>query len=136
MKPYIHRAPGRIRIKNRELKLNNRRASLLKAVYLEKDGVSDVSLNPANGSITIKFDQAAIQQHTILAIASCYMSNVLDQPKSTADKKTTSDKMPSATAKQAVGISRDLAARAGHIAIGVLLEKGVRYSMSNILGLR
>jgi len=131
MTPYIHYAPGRIRIKSKSLKKNTKRSNLLKALYLEQGGVIDVSLNVVNGSITIKFDQQTIDQHAVLAIATRYVEGVTRQ----RPKLQTQPEIPQ-NAPKLPGISKDLAARAGNIAIGFLLEKSVRYSMSNLLGLR
>lgn len=151
MAPYIHHAPGRVRIKSQILKKNTRRSNLLKAIYLEHDGVSDVTLNITNGSIVVRYDPTTIQHQSILALASRYIEGISIEDGKSAIGKTTihrsADAKFSATnlsikaantqsTRHALGFGKGLAARAGNIAIGFLIEKGVRYSMSNILGLR
>ncbi len=141
MKPYIHCADGRIRVKTKSLK-SSRKANLLCAHLLEIEGVEQASPNTANGSITIKYDTTMTTESPILSSLSAKLGEQVcsdhdkqpdflrpQQPIYAASAKADSSQVTNQ-------ISKGIAARAGHIAIGVLLEKSIRYSMSNLFGIR
>lgn len=57
MSHYIHKVPGRLRIKNPILKSNARKCGIARDVLAAHPGVHEVKVNPATGSVTVLYDR-------------------------------------------------------------------------------
>lgn len=125
MTDYLHHVPGRLRIRARSLRCNpaDRAATLRK--LQAREGVRSVRLNPKAGSITIFYDVEATDAAQILAF-------VHDECLRAARIQAA----PLRTAPEPARPSNPLTAEIGRMALGVLVNKGVTFSLASLLGAR
>lgn len=130
MTDYLHHVPGRLRVRTRSLRCDPAaRAATLRKLQA-KDGIRSVRLNPKAGSVTIFYDVAATDGQQILDYlqAECLRA-----------RKAQPTKIPSSLARQAPARAAGgspLAAEIGRMALGVLVNKGVSFSLASLLGAR
>lgn len=66
MTHYIHHVPGRLRVRCKSLRFNPARLEDLGHVMALQSGVTDVTINPNAGSITIQYDVGATGQDQLV----------------------------------------------------------------------
>jgi len=64
---YIHTLPGRLRIKNPKLKYNSRNCAAARDFLQCFPGVNEIKTNPSIGSLTIRYDESAIEVGQLLS---------------------------------------------------------------------
>ena len=126
MTDCLHHVPGRLRVRSKALRCDSavRGATLRKLRGL--DGVRSVRLNPKAGSVTVYDDAEATGAQQILDFlgAECLRAAPL-RPASL---------QPAAPAR--TGQAGNFTAEIGRMAFSVLVNKGVSYSLSSLLGAR
>lgn len=126
MNNHIRHTSGRIRIKNKNFRSNASLISLLRGKLHEREGVLETRYNKHAGSITIYYNPATQNGDDLLDCINqfeCLGCYKLDCQKPLSERSS-----PIKTSGTAI------ASRAGQMAFGMLLEKGVRYSMKSVLG--
>jgi hypothetical protein len=125
MTDYLHHVPGRLRVRARSLRCNpaDRAAALQKLQASE--GIRSVRLNPKAGSVTIFYDVEATDAARILAF-------LQDECLRAARIQAA----PLQSARQPRRSGNPLAAEIGRMALGVLVNKGVTFSLASLLGAR
>ena len=68
MSHYVHHVPGRLRVKTPTLKRNEAEAARVRRLLAEFKGVLTHDVKTLTGSITIYYDMALTEAHTILAV--------------------------------------------------------------------
>jgi hypothetical protein len=125
MTDYLHHVPGRLRVRSKALRCNSaaRGATLRKLRTLE--GVRTVRLNPKAGSVTVFYDVDVTGAQRILDFlgAECLRA----EPIRAATRKPV---------RKATGHGPSLYSTIGRMALGALVNKGVNYSISSLLGAR
>jgi hypothetical protein len=125
MTEYLHHVPGRLRVRAKAFRCDNaaRGATLRKLRTLE--GVRTVRLNAKAGSVTVCYDVGKTHSQAILDFMEqeCLraLAVVEPRPRRAAPKAATSNK---------------LTTEIGRMALSVLVNKGVSYSLSSLLGAR
>ena len=128
MTEYLHHVPGRLRVRSKHFRTN----SVSRGTVLRKlralDGVGSVRLNDKAGSVTVCYDTEVTDQEAIIALLKSCDCLKTD----TKHHRIESDKRTPRTSNPGHGIS----AQIGKMALGVLVNKGVSYSISSLLGAR
>lgn len=68
MSYYLHRTPGRLRIKTPTIKGNPEKTAGLKERIEGIRGISSTAVNPVTGSVVVHYDSAVIAEETVLGI--------------------------------------------------------------------
>ena len=68
MSYYLHKTPGRLRIKTPTVKGKPKKAVELKERIDGIRGISSTAVNPVTGSVVVHYDSAVIAQTTVLEI--------------------------------------------------------------------
>lgn len=121
MNEYLHHVPGRMRIRNRLFLSESReRAQALRRLRAIP-GVRSLRLNEKAASVTLFYDTAAISGQALLDAVrrDCPHASVLTAPRK-------APRVPQIS-------SRPIAAEIGKMALGVLVNKGVSYSLASLL---
>jgi copper chaperone CopZ len=63
---YIHKVPGRLRVKSPLVKSNQDKAVEVENLLKGCSGVHTVSVNPLTGSIIVNYDFKAVSDHSIV----------------------------------------------------------------------
>lgn len=126
MNNYIHHTNGRIRIKSLYFRSSASLPSLLRGKLHEQAGVLETRYNKHAGSITIRYDPATQNGDEILHCINQF--ECLECGESGCKKSLNRHSSPIKASGTAI------ASRAGQMALGMLLEKSVRYSMKSVLG--
>lgn len=125
MTDYVHHVPGRLRVRSKVFRCDSAsRASALRKLRAA-DGVRTVRLNPKAGSVTVCYDTAATGPKQILDFLA---AECLAAPQPSVAVTSTRER----PAKPA----GNLGAEIGRMALSVLVNKGVSYSLSSLLGAR
>ena len=66
MSNYVHHIPGRVRIRVKDVKQNEARASSLKRMIESAEGVKSVEINTLTGSVLIRYDTATTDSSSLL----------------------------------------------------------------------
>ena len=130
MTDYLHHVPGRLRVRAKTLRCDpTARAATLRKLQA-REGIRSVRLNPKAGSVTIFYDVEATDGPQILAFleAECLRARTIKHAplRSAAVRPTRTG--PSS--------GNPLAAEIGRMALGVLVTKGVSFSIASLLGAR
>ena len=128
MKYSIHHTNGRIRVKSKAFYGNSSHSSLFRGKLHEQSGILETRHNKYAASITIHYDPSLLDSDKLIDCINNQDCLSCEQLVSHAKK------LPQ---KHASGMSKSgsaIASKAGQIAFGMLLEKGVRYSMRSVLG--
>lgn len=130
MTDYLHHVPGRLRVRARSLRCDPpaRTATLRK--LQAKDGIRSVRLNAKAGSVTIFYDVEAITGQQILDFL---QAECLRARKAGHAPLRTAAVRPASSSRRA---GNPLAAEIGRMALGVLVNKGVTFSLASLLGAR
>ncbi len=128
MKYSIHHTNGRIRVKSKAFYGNSSHASLFRGKLHEQSGILKTRHNKYAASITIYYDPSLLDSDKLIDCIN--NQDCLSCEKSVNYAKKLPQKHASSMSKSGSAI----ASKAGQIAFGVLLEKGVRYSMKSVLG--
>ena len=67
---YLHKTPGRLRVKIPGLKRNVELADELTLLLREKQGIHLIEVNPLTGSIKVNFDESQVTSNTLLNLLS------------------------------------------------------------------
>ncbi len=67
---YIHRTPGRLRVKIPSLKRNVKLADELTLLLREKQGIDSIEVNSLTGSLKVNFDESQVTSTTLLNVLS------------------------------------------------------------------
>jgi hypothetical protein len=67
---YLHRTPGRLRLKIPGLKRNVELADDLTLLLREKQGIDSIEVNALTGSIKVNFDESQMTSTTLLKLLS------------------------------------------------------------------
>ena len=67
---YIHRTPGRLRVKIPSLKRNVELADELTLLLREKHGIHSIEVNALTGSLKVNFDESQVTSTTLLNVLS------------------------------------------------------------------
>ncbi|MCL5124944.1 MAG: hypothetical protein M1511_10690 [Deltaproteobacteria bacterium] len=67
---YLHKTPGRLRVKIPGLKRNVELANELTLLLREKQGIHLIEVNPLTGSIKVNFDESQVSSTTLLNLLS------------------------------------------------------------------
>lgn len=125
MTDYLHHVPGRLRVRSKSLRCDSaaRGATLRKLRGLE--GVRSVRLNAKAGSVTVCYDTATTGPERILDFLSAECLRAAPMAPVT---RQTGPVRP----RQAGNLTAEI----GRIALSALVNKGVSYSLSSLLGAR
>lgn len=130
MRPYVHHVPGRMRIRDAAFRLATpQRRTLLRGLRAI-DGVTAVRLNDKAGSVTVFYDPGACRAEAILQH---FGSNQrASRPEPVA--------MPRKPARRRAPVPQaalaGLGAEIGRMALSVLVNRSVTYSLASLLGTR
>ncbi|NGP54459.1 HMA2 domain-containing protein [Thioalkalivibrio sp. XN8] len=130
MTDYLHHVPGRLRVRARSLRCDaTARASTLRKLQA-KEGIRSVKLNPKAGSVTVFYDVEATDAQQIL--------DFMQSECLRASKAQAAAVRPAAlrAAPRPARAGNPLAAEIGRMALGVLVNKGVTFSLASLLGAR
>ena len=125
MTDYMHHVPGRLRIRARTFRCASTQRSQALRRLRSQSGVRDVRLNQKAGSVTLHYDPEVTSARTLLAFIHAECLETAPARPATATIKRRSAPAP-----------RPLAAEIGRMALSVLVNKGVSYSLSSLLGAR
>ena len=67
---YLHRTPGRLRLKIPGLKRNVELADELTLLLREKQGIDSIEVNALTGSLTVNFDESQVSSSALLNLLS------------------------------------------------------------------
>jgi len=125
MTDYLHHVPGRLRVRAKSLRCNSAaRATTLRKLQAQ-DGIRSVRLNPKAGSVTVFYDVDVVNADKILAFLHAESL-----------RATQAQAAPVRAARKPVRAGTPLAAEIGRMALGVLVNKGVTFSLASLLGAR
>jgi len=125
MTDYLHHVPGRLRVRAKSLRCNSAaRATTLRKLQAQ-DGIRSVRLNPKAGSVTVFYDVDVVNADKILAFLHAESL-----------RATQAQAAPVRVARRPVRRGPPLAAEIGRMALGVLVNKGVTFSLASLLGAR
>src|SRR5258706_5863620 len=65
--PYIHRSPGRLRVRCPAVKQNWYCADALQSMLEQRAGVKSVEIRPRTGSIVIRYSESIVDSETLLS---------------------------------------------------------------------
>lgn len=130
MRPYVHHVPGRMRIRDAAFRLATpERRSLLRGLRAI-DGVTAVRLNDKAGSVTVFYDPVACRADAILEQFGSHQWASRRAPV-TAPRRPSRPRAPVREAALA-----GLGAEIGRMALSVLVNRSVTYSLASLLGTR
>lgn len=112
MEHYIHHVPGRLRIKNPEIKRNPVLGGEVRECIMSARGVEKVTVNPLTGSVLIEYDPKVVSQEILVTVLE--ECEYLDTTKA----KTLNQSMHS-------GLST-FGERVGKVCLGMLVEQGLK----------
>jgi hypothetical protein len=121
MNEYLHHVPGRMRIRTRVFRSESQERSQALRRLRAIPGVRSLRLNEKAASVTLYYDTAAISAPELLQTLrrECPQATVpVVAPKTQRPPRMT---------------SRPIAAEIGKMALGVLVNKGVSYSLASLL---
>jgi len=121
MNEYLHHVPGRIRIRTQLFRSESQERSQALRRLRAIPGVRSLRLNEKAASVTLYYDTAAISGQALLQTLrwECPQATVpVVAPKTQRPPRMT---------------SRPIAAEIGKMALGVLVNKGVSYSLASLL---
>jgi len=121
MNEYLHHVPGRMRIRTRVLRSESQERSQALRRLRAIPGVRSLRLNEKAASVTLYYDTAAISGPELLQTLR------RECPQATMPAATPNTPRPPRM------ISRPIAAEIGKMALGVLVNKGVSYSLASLL---
>jgi len=125
MTDYMHHVPGRLRVRAKSLRCNSAaRATTLRKLQAQ-DGIRSVRLNPKAGSVTVFYDVDVMNADQILAFL--HAESV---------RATEAQAAPVRPVRNPARAGTPLAAEIGRMALGVLVNKGVTFSLASLLGAR
>lgn len=115
---YLHHVPGRLRVRCRSLRCDPTSCGSMLRRLRTMNGVTSVRLNPTAASLTVHYDPQATGPEPILE----FLGHRGLQPAAPQPPRTPASP----------GITGEI----GRIALSVLVNKGVTYSLSSVLGAR
>ena len=121
MNNYLHHVPGRLRIRARIFLNESRERSQTLRHLHAIPGVRSLRLNEKAASVTLFYDTAVISGQALLQTLQ------QDCPQATIST------VPAKTLRRVPLSSRPIAAEIGKMALGVLINKGVSYSLASLL---
>lgn len=126
MTDYLHHVPGRLRVRSRALRCASAERNTTLRELRRLQGVRSLRWNPKAGSVTVFYDTGATDAQRILDFleASCLRVKAVEPVR-----------VPAAAASARRG-GAPLVGEIGRLALGVLVNKGVSYSLSSLLGAR
>jgi copper chaperone CopZ len=68
MEYYIHKTPGRLRIRTPWIKGSQARTSEVEGLLKRCDGVINTSANPLTGSIVVNYDRKVVSEQTLIGL--------------------------------------------------------------------
>ncbi len=121
MNEYLHHVPGRMRIRTRVFRSESHERSQALRRLRAIPGVRSLRLNEKAASVTLYYDTAATSGQVLL--------DTLQQecPQATVPPVAPQPQRPPRVT------SRPIAAEIGKMALGVLINKGVSYSLASLL---
>lgn len=125
MTDYLHHVPGRLRVRAKSLRCNSAaRATTLRKLQAQ-EGIRSVRLNAKAGSVTVFYDVEATDAERILGFM-----------RAESLRATRAQAAPLDAARKQARSGNPLAAEIGRMALGVLVNKGVSFSLASLLGAR
>jgi hypothetical protein len=123
MTDYMHHVPGRLRVRSRALRCTSPERNTTLRELRRLRGVRSLRLNPKAGSVTVFYDTGETDAQQILDFidASCLR---------------TRPAVPVRASSSGEQNGAPLFGDIGRMALGVLVNKGVSYSLSSLLGAR
>jgi len=122
MTDYLHHVPGRLRVRSKALRCDSTaRGGVLRRLRA-LEGVRTVRLNPKAASLTVYYDAETTDPERILQFLDGECLRATAEPAPGPDS-------PRAR-------PGPLSAEIGRMALSVLVNKGVGYSLSSLLGAR
>ncbi len=127
MSDYLHHVPGRLRFRSKALRCNTPARGQLLRKLSGLDGVRSVRLNPKAACVTVSYDTEVIDAEGLLALL-----------KAEVQRLPTARPLPaeSRVARPVKPPPGKLTAEIGRMALSVLVNKGVSYSLTSLLGVR
>lgn len=122
----LHHVPGRLRIRSRSLCGISKATNLVLRKLRALKGVQDCRLNPKAACVTVYYDMEVISVDTIL--------NLL-KDQGLADSGSSGIRTAETPVSNPIK-SDNLTSLVGKTALNVLINKGVSYSISSLLGAR
>jgi hypothetical protein len=126
MTDYLHHVPGRLRVRSKALRCDSSARSGVLRRLRGLEGVRTVRLNAKAASLTVHYDVETTDPKHILEFldAECLRANAPRAARAAAGPRGPRAR-PGA-----------LTAEIGRMALSVLVNKGVSYSLSSLLGAR
>ncbi len=119
MAHYLHHVPGRLRVRSKAFSHESgARSKVLRTIWTTA-GVRSVRLNSKAGSVTVCYEVGTIKPEEIL--------NLMHRHECLESRS-----MPKRTSSSQGALTTEI----GKMALGVLVNKGVSYSLSSLLGAR
>jgi hypothetical protein len=118
---YLHHVPGRMRIRTPLFRSESHERSQALRRLRAIPGVRSLRLNEKAASVTLYYDTAAISGRALLEALQ------RECPQATVPPATPKTRRPPRLT------SRPIAAEIGKMALGVLVNKGVSYSLASLL---
>lgn len=112
MEHYIHQVPGRLRIKNPEIKNNPGMARDMQACLLDAVGVERVTVNSVTGSVIINYDPDVLADDRLVAVLE--ECEYLDTSKAVTLNQCMQSKLT------------DVGTKVGKLCLGMLVEQGLK----------
>jgi len=130
MTDYLHHVPGRLRVRTRSLRCDHAARGKMLRKLQAKEGIRSVRLNAKAASVTVFYDVEATDAQQIL-----------DFLHTECLRASEARSVPLAAARsranpQPAYVRNPLAAEIGRMALGVLVNKGVTFSLASLLGAR
>lgn len=123
MTDYLHHVPGRLRVRSRALRCTSLEHNAVLRELKRLQGVRSLRWNSKAGSVTVFYDIDETEARTIVDFLEASCGAVKGEP--ATRERTTGHRQ-----------SRPLLGEIGRMALGVLVNKGVSYSLSSLLGAR
>jgi len=126
MTDYLHHVPGRLRVRSKSLRCNtSSHGGALRQLRAQK-GVHSVRHNAKAGCVTVCYDVRTANPDALLSLIEreCLPSRASRPVKSQV------------TRRSAKGQGAGIAGEIGRMALGALVNRGVGYSISSLLGVR
>lgn len=132
MTRYIHHIPGRLRIRSKVFLRNSARQRAAVRELHALDGVTTVRVNNKAGSVTVCYEVEMIDVEEILLLLEDHGCSIAAAPAHEFTQTAPAREMTQA----APPVVSTVAAMFGKMLVGKLMEKGVSYSVSTLLGSR
>lgn len=122
---YVHAVAGRLRIRSRLFRCPQRKIRVLQSKLDDFNGVLSSTVNQRAGCLTVQFDDTEVCSEEILQLveAECQLCAKRTKPAALIPSKVKSK-----------GVANGLVSMAGKVALNALVQRGVNYSLSSVIG--